>query len=181
MKIGIILGSIRDDRLGQVVGDWVAEQAAGRDHDYELVDLKAYDVPLLTSATVPMAAGKTYDDPNVQAWAEKLDTFDGFVFVTPEYNHSVPGAFKNAVDSVGAELSGKAFGLVAYGADGGVRAVEHWRTILANFSSVVVRGQVSLSLFTDVTDGALSLLERREGELSAVFDQVEDMAGRLRG
>ena len=181
MKIAIVIGSVRDDRLGAAVARWVAEKAEGRDHDYETVDLKQFDVPVLTSPTVPMAAGKRYDDPRVQAWGDAIDAYDGYVFVTPEYNHSVPGALKNAVDSLGAEWSGKAFGMVSYGADGGVRAVEHWRQIVANFSSVVVRGQVSLSLFHDVEDGELALVERRHGELDTVFDQVEQMAQRLRG
>ena len=181
MKIGIILGSVRDDRVGAAVAGWVQEQSAGREHTYELVDLKSFDVPVLTSATVPMAADKSYDDPRVQAWGDAIDAFDGFVFVTPEYNHGVPGGLKNAVDSLGAEWSGKAFGMVSYGADGGVRAVEQWRVIIANFSSVVVRGQVSLSLFNDFADGELALQDRRQGELSAVFDQVEEAAGRLRG
>ena len=180
MKIGIILGSVRDDRVGAAVAGWVQEQSAGREHTYELVDLKSFDVPVLTSATVPMAAGKSYDDPRVQAWGDAIDRFDGFVFVTPEYNHGVPGALKNAVDSIGAELSGKAFGMVAYGADGGVRAVEQWRVIIANFSSVVVRAQVSLSLFDDTEDGELKPREKWLDSLGNVFDQVEDMAGRLR-
>lgn len=180
MKIGIVLGSVRQDRLGAAVAEWVVSRAAQRDTDYELVDLAAYDVPVLTSPTNPMAAGRSYDDPRVQAWGDAIDGFDGFVFVTPEYNHGVPGALKNAVDSLGPEWAGKAFGLVAYGADGGVRAVEQWRTILANFRSVVVRGQVSLSLFSDITDGALTLADRRDGELDTVFEQVEDMAARLR-
>ena len=61
----------------------------------------------------------------------------GFVSDTPEYNHGVPGAFKNAVDSLGPEWVGKAVGFVSYGADGGVRCVEHWRAIVASFQMVV--------------------------------------------
>lgn len=181
MKIGIVLGSVRDDRLGAAVARWVEEQAEGRDHDYVVVDLKQFDVPMLTTSTHPMASGKNYDDAGVQAWSDAIDACDGFVFVTPEYNHGVPGGLKNAVDSLGAEWSGKAFGMVGYGADGGVRAVEHWRQIIANFSSVVVRAQVALSLFGDVTDGELTLADRRTGELASVFDQVEQMTQQLRG
>src|SRR5699024_7004664 len=84
MKIGIILGSIREGRAGESVAEWVAEQAQQREAaTYELVDLKTFDVPLLTSATVPGAAQKQYDDERVRRWSEKIDSFDGFVFVTP--------------------------------------------------------------------------------------------------
>ncbi len=90
MKIGIIVGSIREGRKGEAVGQWVAEQAQGRDATYELLDLKSFDVPLLTSPTHPMQAKKSYDDERVQAWSDAVDACDGYVFVTPEYNHGVP-------------------------------------------------------------------------------------------
>src|SRR5699024_7662051 len=69
--------------------------------------LAEYNVPLLTSSVHPMMTNKNYDDPNVQAWSDKIDSLSAFVFVTPEYNHGVPGAFKNAVDVLGAEWVGK--------------------------------------------------------------------------
>ena len=95
MRIGIIIGSIRDGRAGQAVAEWVLEHASRRDDaDFELVDLKTFDLPLLTSATVPGAAKKQYDDPRVTAWSQAIDALDAFVFVTPEYNHSVPAALR---------------------------------------------------------------------------------------
>ena len=105
-KIGIILGSTRDDRAGQAIAQWVADLAQGRnvgDVEYELIDLKAFDVPVLTTSVIPMAANKNYDDEKVQAWSDAIDACDAYIFVTPEYNRSVPGAFNDAVDSLGAE------------------------------------------------------------------------------
>ena len=167
MKIGIIIGSIREGRKAEAVARWVLEGAQARgDADYELIDLKAFDVPLLTSAAVPGAAKRQYDDERVTRWSQAIDACDGFVFVTPEYNHSVPGAFKNAFDSLGGEWIGKAVGFVSYGADGGVRAVEHWRTSVANFQMVGVRAQVALGLFTDFGDDGLAPLDRRPAELA---------------
>ena len=149
MKIGIIIGSIRDGRAGGAVGEWVAEAAAKRSGDvaYELIDLKSFDVPLLTSATVPGAAKKQYDDERVRAWSTAIDSCDAFLFVTPEYNHGVPGALKNAVDSLGSEWANKVVGFVGYGSVGAVRAIEQWRQILSNFSMPLVRAEVNLRTF----------------------------------
>lgn len=180
MKIGIVIGSIREGRKGEQVGAWVAKRAAERtDADYEVLDLAEYDVPLLTSATVPGAANRQYDSANVTRWSRAVDDCDGFVFVTPEYNHGVPGGFKNAVDSLGPEWSDKAVGFVAYGADGGVRSVEQWRQVIANLHMQDVRGQVSLSLFTDFNDDGLALQDRRDDELDTVLDEVVALTAKL--
>lgn len=130
MKIGIIIGSIREGRKGGSVGRWVLEQAQARQDEgveLEVLDLRSFDVPLLTSATVPGAAKKQYDSEQVTRWSRAVDACDAFIFVTPEYNHGVPGGFKNAYDSLGSEWDGKPVAFVSYGAEGGVRAVEHWR------------------------------------------------------
>lgn len=182
MKIGIIIGSIREGRCGASVGEWVLEQAQGREgFEYELIDLKSFDVPLLTSSTVPGAARKKYDSPQVTAWSQAIDACDAYVFVTPEYNHSVPGAFKNAFDSLGSEWLGKAVGLVSYGAEGGVRAVEAWRPIVANFQMIDVRQQVSISTFLEFDGTQVTPNDRRPGELGTLLDQVEKLTRTLRG
>lgn len=173
MNIGIIIGSIRDGRNGEAVANWVAERASQRTNaDFELLDLKSFDVPLLTSATVPGAANKQYDSPQTQAWSDAVDACDGFVFVTPEYNHGVPGAMKNAFDSLGAEWAHKTVAFVSYGADGGIRAVEHWRAVVSNFHMVDIRSQVPLGLFTDWNDGNFAPIDRRAGELDGLFDEL---------
>src|SRR5690625_7894286 len=109
MKIGIINGSIRDERNTVAVADFVFEVASQRNGsvEYELVDLADYDVPLLSSPVHPMVANKTHTDPKVQAWSDKIDALDGYIFVTAEYNHGVPGGFKNAVDLLGTEWVAK--------------------------------------------------------------------------
>lgn len=173
MTIGIIIGSIRDGRNGAAVGEWVAERASQRtDAQFEVIDLLAFDVPLLTAPVPPAAAEKQYDSENVRRWSQAIDACDGFIFVTPEYNHGVPGALKNAVDSLGSEWFGKTVGFVSYGADGGVRAVEQWRQIVANFQMLDVRAQVALSLFQEFSGDGFAPLERREAELTALLDQL---------
>ncbi|MCV7194186.1 NADPH-dependent FMN reductase [Mycolicibacterium brumae] len=180
MRIGIIIGSIRDGRLGAGVAEWVAAQAASRDEaEFVVIDLKSFEVPLLTTAVIPATANRQYESPQVRRWSEAIDGCDAFVFVTPEYNHGVPGAFKNAIDSLASEWQGKAVAFVSYGADGGVRAVEQWRQIVVNFYMVDVRAQLALSLFTDFADGGFAPQERRVKELDNVLNQLITMAGKL--
>lgn len=126
-KIAIILGSIREGRLGQHIAEWVACQAVGRNCQYNLVDLRDFPLPLFDAAVTPGQANKQYANPAVQKWANKIDEFDGYIFVTPEYNHNIPGPFKNAFDSIAGEWKGKPVGIVAYGFAGGVDVVEGWR------------------------------------------------------
>lgn len=177
MKIGIILGSIRDGRFGEKVAQWVLEGAQARGTEgieYELIDLKEFNVPLLTSEVVPGAANKQYDEPNVTAWSRAIDACDGFVFVSPEYNHGIPGAFKNAYDALGSEWFRKPVGFVGYGASNAIRAIEQWRQIVSNFAQIDVRNQVELSLFQDADENGFAPGERRPGELEGMLASLED-------
>jgi len=182
VKIGIIAGRTRPGRLGSAVGEWGhAIALAHGGADYELIELADYDLELLNSPTVPGTADRQYDDPKVTRWSEKIDSLDAFVFVTPEYNHSVPAAFKNAFDVIYPEWNHKALGLISYGAEGGVRSVEHWRQIAANAFLVAVRSQVSLSTFEEFTDGKVTPKERRVAEVERVLDSVISLTKKLRG
>lgn len=184
MKIGIIIGSIREGRKGGSVGRWVLEQAQARQDEgveLEVLDLRSVDVPLLTSATVPGAAKKQYDSEQVTRWSRAVDACDAFIFVTPEYNHGVPGGFKNAYDSLGSEWDGKPVAFVSYGAEGGVRAVEHWRAVVSNFSMIDVRQQLSLSTFTEFEGEQVTPAERRVEEMSTLMDQLVKITRTVRG
>lgn len=173
MKIGIIVGSIREGRNGIGVGEWVLEKAQSHGGaEFELVDLKSFNVPLLTTATVPGAAQKKYDSPEVTAWSQKIDELDGYIFVTPEYNHGVPGGFKNAFDSLGSEWSNKAVALIGYGADNGVRAVEQWRPILNNLNMYTIRAAINFNLFSEFGDAGFAPEERRNDEINALLDSI---------
>ncbi|WIY82878.1 NAD(P)H-dependent oxidoreductase [Propionimicrobium sp. PCR01-08-3] len=180
MKVGIIVGSIREGRRGLGVGKWVLERASERrEAEFELIDLKEFDVPLLTSRTLPSVANKQYGSENVRRWSAAIDACDAYIFVTPEYNHGLPGAFKNAVDTLGPEWTGKPVGFVSYGSVEGIRAAEQWRQVVVNFSMVDVRAQVSLSNFTEFADdGTPTPRPQREIDLKALLDQLLDAARR---
>ncbi|MHA2788511.1 NADPH-dependent FMN reductase [Corynebacterium sp. S7] len=176
-KIGIFVGSIREGRSADAVKQWVADAAEKREGaEYVMLDLKEFNVPLLESETVPGAANKQYDNENVTRWSQAVDACDAYVFITPEYNHSVPGPMKNAFDSLGSEWAGKPVAFVGYGASGGVRAVEHWRAIVANFAMVDLRNTIELSLFTEFGPEGLQPAERKGGELENLLNELEQTA-----
>lgn len=141
LKIGIIIGSTREGRVSPQVAAWVKKQADLRgDATYDILDIKSFKLPLL---------GESEDLTGVQAWNEALALYDGFVFVAGEYNHSITGSLKNALDSARDPWNNKAAGIVSYGSVGGARAAEHLRGILGELQIADVRTHVALSMFTD--------------------------------
>jgi len=148
VNIGIIIGSTRPGRHGEVVAKWLYNIASQRsDAKFELIDLIDHPLPHLDEPMPPTLGQYAHD--HTKEWAATIGAFDGFVFVTPEYNHSTSGVLKNAIDYLYAEWNNKAAGFVAYGSVGGARAVEHLRLIMGELQVADVRQQVALSLFTD--------------------------------
>lgn len=178
-RIAIIVGSTRPNRIARDVAEWVHQNAPqGGDAEYELVDIADFDLPLLDEP-LPPAMGQ-YSKEHTKVWAEKISAFDGYIFVTPEYNHSVPGALKNAVDYLYAEWNNKAIGFVSYGSAGGTRAVEAWRLIAAELQMADVRAQVFLSFSTDFADmTTFTPTDGATGALQDVFGQVTAWAKAL--
>ena len=111
------------------------------------MDLREYPLPHLDEP-LPPSMGQ-YQNEHTKAWADKIGSFDGFVMVTPEYNHSTSGVLKNAIDYLYAEWNNKAVGFVSYGAVGGARAAEHLRLVAGELQMADVRQQVALSLLTE--------------------------------
>ena len=147
-RIGIILGSTRPGRNGEQVAKWVYDIASRRkDAEFELVDLADYPLPHLDEP-LPPSLGQ-YQNDHTKEWAAKVASFDGYVMVTPEYNHGTSGVLKNALDYVYGEWNNKAVGFVSYGAAGGARAAEHLRLVAGELQMADVRQQVVLSLMTE--------------------------------
>jgi NAD(P)H-dependent FMN reductase len=178
-RIGIILGSTRPGRRGEQVARWVLDAASKRgDADFELIDLVDYPLPHLDEPLPPSMGN--YQNPHTQDWAAVIARFDGFVFVTPEYNHSTSGVLKNAIDYLYAEWNNKAMGVVSYGAVGGARAAEHLRLIAGELQMADVRTNVALSLFTDFLNFTdLAPGEHQEQALDTLLDQVLAWSGAL--
>jgi NAD(P)H-dependent FMN reductase len=180
LKIAIIVGSTRPGRVGESVARWVHELAAKRtDAEFELVDIADFHLPLLDEP-VPPSMGQ-YSKAHTKAWAAKIASFDGYVFVTPEYNHGISGALKNAIDFLYKEWNNKAAGFVGYGSAGGVRAVEQLRLVMAEVQVATVRNQVALSLFTDFENYTTFKPDpRHETSLTGMLDQLIAWAGALK-
>ncbi|MDF2448681.1 MAG: putative flavoprotein [Bacteroidota bacterium] len=172
IKIAIIIGSTRPNRVGEHVAKWVFEHAKAKGGaEFELVDLRDQNLPLLDEPISP-SQGK-YENEHTKNWAKKIAGFDGFIFVTPEYNHSTSGALKNALDFVYAEWNNKVAGFVSYGAAGGARAVEHLRGIATELQMAHVRSQVMFYLDQDFENYSVFKPRGQHSKtLEGVIDQV---------
>lgn len=176
LKIAIILGSTRPNRNGKPVADWVAAKAKERTAaDYELIDLADWPLPLLDEPTPPSMG--QYENEHTRRWAAKIAPFDGFVFVTPEYNHATSAVLKNAIDFLYAEWNNKAAAFAGYGSLGGARAIENLRAICAELQIAHVRQQLSFSLFTDFDeDGGFAPEPQHDEAAETLFGQLESWA-----
>jgi len=149
------------------------------DAEFELVDIKDFDLPLLDEPLSPILG--QYSKPHTRVWAAKIDSFDAYVFVTPEYNHGISGALKNAIDFLFAEWNNKAAGFVSYGSVSGARAVEQLRLVLAEVQMATVRNQVLLSMFTDFENfSVFKPGPTKEQSVNDMLDQVIAWGGALK-
>jgi len=180
LKIAIITGSTRPGRQSPTVAQWVYDLATARkEASFEIVDIADYDLPLLDEPLPPALGNYTKD--HTKRWAATIASFDGYIFVTPEYNHSAPAALKNALDFLNAEWANKAAGFVSYGGALGVRAVEHLRGVMGELQIADVRGQVCLSLYDDFENfSSFKPRERHAAPLQAMLDQVIGWGGALK-
>lgn len=179
IKVAVIVGSTRPGRKALDVARWVMDVAARRsDAVYELVDIQDFNLPLLDEPVPPSM--DQYSKPHTLVWAQKIAQYDGFVFVTPEYNHGTSGALKNAIDFLYKEWNNKAAGFVGYGSAGGARAIESLRLVMGELMVADVRAQVMLSLFTDFENfTTFKPAAHQEQSVHAMLDQVVAWGGAL--
>lgn len=172
IKTAIIIGSTRPGRVCEAVARWAYEIAQKREGaEFELVDIKEFNLPLLDEPAPPSMG--QYSKPHTEAWSAKIDSFDAYVFVTPEYNHGISGALKNAIDFLYREWNNKVAGFVGYGSAGGTRAVESLRLVMGELQIADVRNQVMLSLHTDFENYTVFKPDpRHEKSVNAMLDQV---------
>lgn len=142
-RIALIVSSTRDSRWADVPAQWMLKQAQARtDMEVELVDLKDYDVPMFDEPASNLWMPTS--DENAVKWQKKLAEFDGYIFSVAEYNHSITGSLKNAIDQAFNEWNRKPMTAIAYGSMGGTRALEHLRNIAVEVHMVPVRGAVHI-------------------------------------
>ena len=145
MKIQVILGSVRENRVGERVAAWVSDQARHNpDFEVELVDLATFDLPHFAEPMSPRFNEHRRPHPEARRWLDTIARADGYIFITPEYNHSIPGPLKNAIDYTDFQLAKKAVAIVSYGVVGGARAAEHLKLILVEAKAAVVPEAVAI-------------------------------------
>lgn len=149
IKILVILGSIRQNRFGEQPAQWVMEELKKYSEiDAELVDVKELNLPLFDEPVSPSQNGGKYVHPEAVAWAKKVASADGFIIVTPEYNHGYPSGLKNAIDYVYYEWNNKPVAFVSYGGiAGGTRAVQQLRQVAVELQMAPIRAGVHMPLY----------------------------------
>ena len=181
LRIALVLASTRPGRRGDQIATWALDTARARGGaDYELIDLADHDLGNLDESGNPNF--QQYEHDHTRTWGELVDGFDGFVFLVPEYNHSFPGALKNALDYVYREWNDKAAGIISYGGwAAGVRAAEALRLVLAELQVATVRAQPTISTHPAFSTGHFVPQQGLDTAVRGMLDQVIAWSGALRG
>jgi NAD(P)H-dependent FMN reductase len=177
MKLGIVIGTTRQERKTPQQAKWVLNTAKKIEGiEAELVDLKDYPMPFFDEPISPRYNPDRKIDPKAVPWLDKLESFDAYVFVTPEYNHSIPGVLKNAMDYVTWEMQKKPAQVVSHGASGGARAATDLKEILSESKAVPLPTSSPLAIagMSEVIDEQGKLTDQAKPHLQASLDAMLD-------
>ncbi len=155
VRFGVVLASVREGRRGEAFAKWIHGLVAERpDVEAALLDLREWALPPYAHRDTPNVAEKTFAPGSLERrWADEIAALDGFVVVTPEYNHGYPGQLKNALDAVYGPWNHKAVTFVSYGGfAAGARATEQLRLVAVELRMVPVRDEVNVKLAGYATD-----------------------------
>lgn len=163
-RIALIIGSTRPTRFADKPAQWMLEQARARDDlDVEVVDLRDHPLPFFNE----VASNLHVPSKGAEAirWQQTIGRFDGYIFVVAEYNHSLSGVLKNALDQAYREWNRKPFTAIGYGGAGAARAIEHLRAIgvelqmVSTRSAVHIGGADFMKVHPRGADGPMSAIE----------------------
>lgn len=176
-RIAIFAGTVREGRNSIKIATWakeVLDATVGAEGavEFEVLDLAAQTLGKFTSATPPRMHEGAYEEEELAAWSEVVGGFDGFIFATGEYNGSVPGVMKNAVDALFVEWTEKPVGFIGWGGTGAASALEHWRTIVTFLGMNHVGGDVKLTFADVFPDFAFTPGQAQNDELVALGTAV---------
>jgi NAD(P)H-dependent FMN reductase len=146
--IQVILASTRPGRFGEKPAAWLMDRLSTRtDLMAELIDLRDFPLPMFDQPASPARTLRDYPNEQIARWGRTIDRADGYIVVTPEYNHGYPGNLKNAIDHVHTGWFYKPIAFVSYGGNAGcARAVEQLRAVACELRMVPVRGEVNVRL-----------------------------------
>jgi NAD(P)H-dependent FMN reductase len=172
LKIEIIIGSTRQKRFAERPANWIYELTQKRQElDVEMVDLRDYPLPFFDEPTSPARMEGKYANDLVQRWANKVAEADGYIIVSPEYNHGYPAVLKNAFDHIYPEWNRKAVGFVSYGGVGGARAIEQLREVAVELQMAPIRAAIHIP-----SQVYLAIVRPKEGDSSNPFDTLSGQA-----
>ena len=180
-KVMVLLGSAREGRAADnVLKQLQVELDKHTDITWEVIDPVTLNLPFFNEAASPMAIdnyGAEYKNPNGKAWADKVESFDGYIMVTPEYNHGYPAIIKNAIDWVGAKRwAGKPVTFVSYGAvSGGIRAVEQLRQVVIELRSIPLHHAVHIPHVYAAFNEAGEWNEQNKAHQDAFAPMIEEL------
>lgn len=183
MKLAVVVGSTRQNRQSIRQAKWVLKAAQKmNDVEAELVDLRDYPMPFFDEPMSPRYNENRQIDPAAKKWLEKIKKFDAYVFVTPEYNHSVPGVLKNALDYVTWEIYRKPVSVVSHGSSGGARAATDLKEILSESRAVPIPTYTPLTMIgmSDLIDENGDLTEAAKAKPRSPQAALEDMLKELK-
>lgn len=146
LRIKIILGSTRPGRFSEHPGRLILEKASKIEGvEAEILDLRDYEMPFFNEAISPSSKTGDYKNEAVQRWTNKISEADGFVIISPEYNHGTAAVLKNALDYTYKEWNNKPVGFIGYGNAGGARAVEQLRLVAIELQMAPIRAAVHIN------------------------------------
>ena len=147
MKLAVIIGATREGRQTPKQAKWVVNSAKEVEGiEAELIDLKDYPMPFFNEPISPRYNPNREIDPTVKKWLDKIEEFEAYIFVTPEYTHSIPGVLKNALDYITWEVQKKPAAVISHGANGGARAATDLKEILSESRTAVIPSTSALAI-----------------------------------
>lgn len=147
MKLAVILGATREGRHSEKLAKWVVEHAKLLPNtEVTLLDLRDYPMPFFDEAVSPKFNPNRQPKPEVKKWLDTLQAFDAYLVVTPEYNHSIPGVLKNALDYTDVQVARKPFAIVSHGSAGGARAASHLKHVISEIRAVPIPTNLALTM-----------------------------------
>ncbi len=183
LKIHVILGSTRPGRFSEKPGKWILGELQKKEGiEAELIDLRDWPLPFFNEPKSPSHSNGEYSTEVATKWAKKVGEADGFIIVTPEYNHGYPAVLKNALDYVYDQWNNKPVGFVSYGGvSGGTRSVQQLRQVAIELQMVPIRNGIHFPLFWDHLDEKGELKTEAHTENAGNFlDQLLAVAGTLK-
>ncbi len=181
MKLQVILGSTRPGRVSERIAKWVVSTAKTLEGvEAELVDLKDYPLEFFNEPASPRYNPNREITPAMKKWLDKVAQADAYIFVTPEYNHSIPGVLKNAIDYITSEITRKPATIVSHGTVGGARATMHLKEILSESGAAIIPKQIAMTSPREKLNEAGELSEEAKAQpygpahsLSSMLDELK--------